>query len=110
MLSNIRTASVMGVVGTAVVVEAHIGNGLPGFTIIGRPDDVCREARDRVRAAFLSSGLDWPNRRITLNLAPAGVRKIGSALDVAIAVAILVADEVIADERVAGREIGRAHV
>jgi len=44
--------------------------GLPGFTIVGLPDEACREARDRVRAALLSSGCEWPNRKITVNLAP----------------------------------------
>lgn len=92
MLSNVLSATVVGVQGQPVAVEAHIGQGLPGLTILGRPDEVCREARDRVRAAFVSSGLDWPARRITLNLAPSDVRKVGSSLDLAIAVAVLVAD------------------
>ncbi|MFZ9398903.1 MAG: YifB family Mg chelatase-like AAA ATPase [Ilumatobacteraceae bacterium] len=93
MLSNVLSATVLGVHGQPVTVEVHIGQGLPGFTILGRPDEVCREARDRVRAAFVSSGLDWPARRITMNLAPSDVRKVGSSLDLAIAVAVLVADE-----------------
>ena len=67
--------------------------GLPGFTIVGLPDASCREARDRVRAAMLSSGLTWPNRRVTVNLAPSGVRKAGAGLDLAIAIGLLVADE-----------------
>jgi magnesium chelatase family protein len=58
MLSNVLSATVLGVHGQPVTVEVHIGQGLPGFTILGRPDEVCREARDRVRAAFVSSGLD----------------------------------------------------
>lgn len=76
-----------------MTVEAHIGLGLPTFTILGRPDDVCREARDRVRTAMLSSGFHWPDRRVTLNLSPSTHRKVGSALDLAIAVALLAADE-----------------
>jgi magnesium chelatase family protein len=93
MLSAVRTASVVAATGCQVMVEAHIGLGLPGFTILGRPDDVCREARDRVRAAIVTSGFYWPSRRITLNLAPSTHKKVGSALDVAIAIALLISDE-----------------
>ena len=59
--------------GCAVSVEVHVSNGLPGFTIVGLPDAAVREARDRVRAAILSSGLSWPLRRVIVNLAPAAV-------------------------------------
>jgi magnesium chelatase family protein len=93
VIANVRTASVIGTHGAPVVVECHIATGLPGFSILGRPDDVCREARDRVRAAVMSSGFTWPSRRITINLAPSTSRKVGSGLDVAIALAILVADD-----------------
>ncbi|CAB4589828.1 unannotated protein [freshwater metagenome] len=92
MLSTIRSASVMGSQGASVVVEVHIGVGLPAFTILGRPDDTCRESRDRIRTAVLSSGFHWPSHRITVNLAPSTHRKTGTALDAAMAVAILVAD------------------
>jgi magnesium chelatase family protein len=68
-----------------------VSNGLPGFTIVGLPDAAVRESRDRVRAALLSSGLPWPLRRVTVNLAPSGVRKGGAGLDLAIAVGVLVA-------------------
>jgi magnesium chelatase family protein len=93
MFASVRSTTLLGVVGRAVDVEVHVGVGLPGFTIVGQPDEVCRESRDRVRAAFLSRGFAWPNRRITVNLAPSGERKGGSGLDLAIAVAVLVADE-----------------
>lgn len=93
MFATVRSTTLLGVVGRAVDVEVHVGVGLPGFTIVGQPDEVCRESRDRVRAAFLSRGLVWPNRRITVNLAPSGERKGGSGLDLAIAVAVLIADE-----------------
>ena len=66
---------------SAVSVEVHVSNGLPGFTIVGLPDAAVRESRDRVRAAILSSGLPWPLRRLTVNLAPSGVRKGGAGLD-----------------------------
>lgn len=91
MLATISSATVLGVDGQPVQVEAHISNGLPGFTIVGLPDTACREARDRVRAAMLSSGLTWPTQRVTINLAPSGVRKVGSGLDLAIALALLAA-------------------
>ncbi|MFZ9730549.1 MAG: YifB family Mg chelatase-like AAA ATPase [Ilumatobacteraceae bacterium] len=93
MFASVRSTTLLGVVGRAVDVEVHVGVGLPGFTIVGQPDEVCRESRDRVRAAFLSRGFAWPNRRITVNLAPSGERKGGAGLDLAIAVAVLVADE-----------------
>ncbi len=96
MFASVRSTTLLGVVGRAVDVEVHVGIGLPGFTIVGQPDEVCRESRDRVRAAFLSRGFTWPNRRITVNLAPSGERKGGSGLDLAIAVAVLIADEQLA--------------
>jgi magnesium chelatase family protein len=80
-----------GATGRAVSVEVHVSNGLPGFTIVGLPDAAVRESRDRVRAALLSSGLPWPLRRVTVNLAPSGVRKGGAGLDLAIAVGLLLA-------------------
>lgn len=98
MFATVRSTTLLGVVGRAVDVEVHVGVGLPGFTIVGQPDEVCRESRDRVRAAFLSRGFAWPNRRITVNLAPSGERKGGAGLDLAIAVAVLVADEQLSPE------------
>ena len=96
MLATIASATLLGVAGRVVTVEAHVSSGLPGFTIVGLPDASCREARDRVRAALLSSGLKWPSQRVTVNLAPTGVRKSGAGLDLAIAVALLAADEQVA--------------
>ncbi len=91
MLAAVASATLSGAVGRPVSVEVHVSNGLPGFTIVGLPDAAVREARDRVRAAVLSSGLSWPLRRVTVNLAPSGVRKGGAGLDLAIAVGLLVA-------------------
>jgi magnesium chelatase family protein len=93
VLATVPSASLLGVDGHAVTVEVHVSAGLPGFTVVGSPDAVCREARDRVRAALLSSRLTWPRRRITVNLAPSALRKGGAALDLAIAVGVLVADD-----------------
>ena len=91
MLASVQSATLHGAVGRAVSVEVHVGQGLPGFTIVGLPDAPVREARDRVRAALLSSGLPWPVHRITVNLAPSGERKGGAGLDLPIAVGLLVA-------------------
>ena len=92
-LCSVAAAGVTGGIGYRVTVEVHIGRGLPSFTILGRPDDICRESRDRIRAALINSGFSWPAQRITMNLSPADHRKVGSALDVAMALALLVGDE-----------------
>ena len=63
MIASVPSATLLGVEGRPVEVEVHVSNGLPGFTIVGQPDAACREARDRVRASLLSSGLPWPLRR-----------------------------------------------
>ena len=91
MLACIPSATLHGVGGRSVSVEVHVSSGLPGFTVVGLPDAAVRESRDRVRAALLSSGLSWPARRVTVNLAPSGLRKTGAGLDLAIAVGLLVA-------------------
>ena len=93
MIAAVRSATVLGVTGQPVTVEVHVGPGLPSFQMVGLPDEACRESRDRVRAAVMSSQLPWPSTRITVNLAPSSVRKGGSGLDLAIAVAVLVATE-----------------
>ena len=89
MLAIVRSATINGVRGHPVDVDVHVGSGLPGFTIVGLPDASCREARDRVRAALQSSRHDWPQRKITVNLAPSDLKKSGPSLDLAIAVGIL---------------------
>jgi magnesium chelatase family protein len=92
MLAAIPSATILGVEGSPVIVEVHVATGLPCFQIVGLPDESCRESRDRVRAALLSSGLRWPGTsRITINLAPSNRRKGGSGLDLAIAIGLLVA-------------------
>ncbi|MCU0310002.1 MAG: YifB family Mg chelatase-like AAA ATPase [Acidimicrobiales bacterium] len=103
MLASVSSATLLGVDGVAVDVEVHVGNGLPGFTVVGLPDASCREARDRTRAAVLTSELEWPQRRTTVNLAPTTVRKVGAGLDLAIAVAVLVATGQVPPEAVEGR-------
>ncbi len=95
MLASIPSAILHGVDGRPVLVEVHVSTGLPGFTVVGLPDAAVRESRDRVRAALLSSHLSWPSRRVTVNLAPSGVRKTGAGLDLPIAIGLLVAGEVL---------------
>jgi magnesium chelatase family protein len=92
VVATAGSATLAGVDGFAISVEVHVGPGLPFFGIVGLPDASCREARDRVRAAITSSGLQWPQRRVTVNLAPSALRKVGSGLDLPIAVALLAAD------------------
>jgi magnesium chelatase family protein len=93
VLASISSASLLGASGFAVRVEVHVGPGLPGFRIVGMPDAACREARDRARAAVMSAGFSWPGKCITVNLAPAATRKVGTGLDLAMAVGVLLADQ-----------------
>jgi len=93
MLASVLAATLHGLDGRSVRVEVDVAPGLPGLTIVGLADAALREARERVRGAIRNSGFVHPPRRITVNLAPADVPKAGSALDLGIAVAILVASE-----------------
>ncbi|MFT7597205.1 MAG: magnesium chelatase family protein [Acidimicrobiales bacterium] len=101
-LATMASAVVLGVDGHGVSVEVHSGQGLPAFAIVGLPDTSCREARDRVRAAILSSGLKWPPERVTVNLAPSHVRKTGAGLDLPIALCFLAATGQLEAEQLAG--------
>jgi magnesium chelatase family protein len=87
--ARVLCAGLVGVAGHLVEVEADLSNGLPTLLLTGLPDTALNEARDRVRAAIVNSGRDWPNRRITVNLLPAALPKHGSGFDVAIATAVL---------------------
>jgi magnesium chelatase family protein len=91
-LVTVSSAAVAGVKGYPVRVEVHIGPGLPGFNLVGVAGDTCRMTRDRIRAAILTSGFQWPTDRVTVNLAPAGMARPGSGLDLPIAIGILAAD------------------
>ncbi len=95
MFASISSAVLIGAVGQPITVEVHVGQGLPSFNIVGLPDESIREARDRVRAAVMSSDQQWPRHRVTIGLAPSQERKTGSGLDLAIAVGVLVATGVI---------------
>ncbi len=102
MIATVSSATLLGVDGCPIRVEVHVGIGMPSFSVVGLPDATCREARDRVRAALLSSGFRWPRHRVTVNLAPTALRKAGSGLDLPIAVGLLGADEQIDPAACAG--------
>ena len=91
MLAAVATLALEGVRSHEVTVEVDVRPGLSVFTLVGLPDRAVREARERVRAALLNSGLDFPKMRKTVNLAPAHVRKAGPSFDLAIAVGVLAA-------------------
>jgi magnesium chelatase family protein len=91
VLACVRTASVFGVDACLVHVEVDVSFGLPTFQMVGLPDASVRESRDRVRSAIRNSGLEFPPHRVTVNLAPADLRKAGSAFDLPIAIGILAA-------------------
>ena len=96
-LAQIRSGALQGIDGMPVDVEVDIGSGLPAFNIVGLPDAAVQEARERVRSAIRNAGFEFPLRRITVNLAPADVRKEGPIYDLPIAVAILIASGQIED-------------
>jgi magnesium chelatase family protein len=98
MLARARTFTIEGLNARAVTVEVDIRPGLPAFTIVGLADTAVREARERVRAAVLNSGYEFPTRRITANLAPADIPKVGPGFDLALACAVLAASEQIPRE------------
>jgi len=89
MLASLRSAAVFGVEAYPVLVEVDVAFGLPNFTMVGLPDATVRESRDRVRSAIRNSGFEFPPHRITVNLAPADVRKAGSSFDLPIALGLL---------------------
>lgn len=91
MLARTVTHALVGLDARRVEVEAHLQNGIPGLAIVGLADRACQEAKHRVRSGIASAELEWPSRRITVNLAPAGLRKEGSGFDLPIALAILAA-------------------
>lgn len=89
MLATARTFTLDGIAARPVRVEVDVHRGLPGFAIVGLPDTAVREARERVRAALVNCGFEFPLRRIVVNLAPASLRKAGPGMDLAIAAALL---------------------
>jgi len=97
VLAHVLSASLHGIEAILVHVEVDVASGLPAFTTVGLPDSSVRESRDRVRAAIKNAGFDFPADRITVNLAPADIRKEGAAFDLPIALGILAATGVTSD-------------
>src|SRR6266581_4698964 len=102
VLARTVTHALVGLEALRVEVEAHLQLGVPGFAIVGLADRACQEAKERVRVGIASAELEWPVRRITVNLAPAGLRKEGSGFDLPIALAILAASRQIPVAALAG--------
>lgn len=100
MFAEVLSAALMGVDAYQVKVESHLENGLFAFTVVGLPDSAVKESRERVTAAVKNSGFIFPNRRITVNLAPADIRKEGSAFDLPMALGILAASGQLPVERI----------
>jgi magnesium chelatase family protein len=91
VLARAVTHALVGLEPRRVDVEAHLQRGVPGFAIVGLADRACQEAKHRVRSGISSASLEWPDRRITVNLAPAALRKEGAGFDLSIALAVLAA-------------------
>ncbi|MDZ7264116.1 MAG: YifB family Mg chelatase-like AAA ATPase [candidate division KSB1 bacterium] len=100
MLAKVFSAAVLGIDAFLVEVEAHLESQLPAFATVGLPDSAVKESKERVNAAIKNSNLPFPQKRITINLAPADVRKEGSAFDLPIAIGILAASGVISHDHV----------
>jgi magnesium chelatase family protein len=90
-LAIVYTRANQGVDAPLVTVETHLSNGLPALNMVGLPETAVKESRERVRSAILNAGLEFPARRITINLAPADIPKSGGRYDLAIALSILAA-------------------
>ncbi|NMG49425.1 YifB family Mg chelatase-like AAA ATPase [Azoarcus communis] len=103
-IARVRTRALDGLDAPEVMVEVHLANGLPSFTLVGLPDTEVREARDRVRAAIVTSQFEFPQRRITVNLAPADLPKEGGRFDLPIALGILAASDQIKSALIGGLE------
>jgi len=95
MLARVLSSAVFGIDAYVVEVEVDIAQGLPTFATVGLPEGAVKESKDRVKAAVKNCGYDFPSRRITVNLAPADVKKEGAAFDLPMAIGILAATEVV---------------
>src|SRR5260221_8587872 len=99
MIDKIESGCLIGMEAARVQVEVSLAQGMPSFSIVGLPDASVREAKDRVVSAIRHTGYEFPSRRLTVNLAPADLRKEGACFDLAIAVGILMASEAISPKR-----------
>ncbi|HDP25613.1 MAG TPA: ATP-binding protein [Deltaproteobacteria bacterium] len=102
MLAQVYSSALWGTDAISVSVEADVHGGLPSFSIVGLPDNSVKESRERVRSAIVNSGLDFPPMRITLNLAPADVKKEGGIFDLPISIAILAARGIVPAQKARG--------
>lgn len=102
--AQVYTRSVVGLHAPKVIIEVHLSQGLPALTIVGLPEAAVRESKDRVRSAILNSGFQFPNRRLTINLAPADLPKDGARLDLPIAIGILAASGQLSPDVLSGFE------
>src|SRR5215475_12731977 len=102
VLARTITHALVGLDARRVEVEAHLQNGASAFAIVGLPDRACQEAKQRVRSGITSAELHWPERRLTVNLAPAELRKEGSGFDLPIALAVLAASRQVTEESLRG--------
>lgn len=103
-LAICHTRSIVGIHAQPISVEVHLSNGLPGFSIVGLPEAAVKESKERVRSAILNSHFDFPCRRITVNLAPANIPKLGSGFDLPIALGILAASQQINPQKLSSHE------
>ncbi|HXF71509.1 MAG TPA: magnesium chelatase domain-containing protein, partial [Actinomycetota bacterium] len=99
MYGRVIGVTIAGVRGRVVWVEAHVGRGLPALVLTGLPGAAVTDSRDRVRASVENAGLAWPLRRVVVNLSPAGVRKDGPGMDLAIALGVLAASSQVPRDR-----------
>ena len=105
MIAKVYSSAILGIDAYIVQVEVDIARGLPAFSTVGLPEGAVRESKDRVKSAIKNSGFEFPSHRITVNLAPADIKKEGSAFDLPIAVGILAATELVPPQRlVVGQE------
>lgn len=98
MLAKVHSLGLVGLEANPIEIEVDIGGGLPQFSIVGLPDATVRESRDRVRSALKNTGFRFPPKKITVNLAPAGIKKEGAGLELGIAIGILIAEGILTQE------------
>src|SRR5512137_1002157 len=101
MLAKVLSSALLGIDAMRVDVEVDIAQGLPQFATVGLPDGAVKESKDRVKSALKNSGYDFPNRRITVNLAPADIKKEGASFDLPISIGILAATGVVKPHKLA---------
>jgi magnesium chelatase family protein len=104
-LARVKSIALVGLRGELVDIEVDIADGLPSYSLLGLPDTALQESRERVRSALQNSGAPWPNKRVTVSLSPAWLRKSGSGFDLPIALALLVAQGLILQEKLDGHII-----